>query len=207
MADQNAYLNPSAFLGRLITEILQFAYVTYYLWANAIVLYLLLQYVRDSRVHEHWRRLRQMALGLVAAYVLNFAINFIIPALSPRLFIHDAYEHELEGLFLGKILQTAIKNAAGGDPKKPKSFGAFPSGHVGITWLAALAAQRLGLTRYAAVARVAAILMTSAVVYLRYHYAVDAIAAVVLPAAGLWIARLLAAHQGDDARTRPLPLP
>eukprot|EP00047_Mylnosiga_fluctuans_P002584 m.225080 g.225080 ORF g.225080 m.225080 type:complete len:323 (+) comp11208_c0_seq1:21-989(+) len=205
-ADANNIVNPAAIVGSLITEILQIAYVTYYLWANGIVIYLLLQLSQDPQSPQRRQRLRQIVAGLVAAYVTNFMINFLIPAVSPRLHLHDQYLNELEGVFLGKFFQSAIKAAAGGDALKPKSFGAFPSGHVGITWFAFLAARRLGLTRYAQVARIAAILMTMAVVYLRYHYAVDAIFAIVLPAAGLWAGVLTGAPDTGLHDHAPLPL-
>ena len=74
--------------------------------------------------------------GWISAYCLNFLVNFITPAVSPRLWLGSEYNTPLEGLFLGQIFQNAIKSAAGGDAFKPTSFGAFPSGHVGLTWLA-----------------------------------------------------------------------
>eukprot|EP00657_Telonema_sp_P-1_P002427 TRINITY_DN15635_c0_g1_i1.p1 TRINITY_DN15635_c0_g1~~TRINITY_DN15635_c0_g1_i1.p1 ORF type:complete len:123 (-),score=35.16 TRINITY_DN15635_c0_g1_i1:59-427(-) len=82
--------------------------------------------------------------GWIAAYCLNFTLNFITPAVSPRLWLQHYYHTPLEGVLLGKVFQSAIKSVAGGNAYDPKSFGAFPSGHVGMTWLAAIAAGALG---------------------------------------------------------------
>lgn len=190
-ADKSPSFAPSTFLGRCITEVLQWAYMSYYFWGNVLVVLLLVVYMRDPGSLTKWHRAQSLALGWVAAYLFTFTVNFLVPAVSPRLFLAADYSTPLEGLAFGRIFQAAIKSAAGGDPAHPKSFGAFPSGHVGQTWLAALAAERLGYHQYARAARWGALLMTLATQYLRYHYAIDAIVAgVALPLIGLWIAGL-----------------
>jgi len=189
-AQDSVWFSPELPIGRLITEILQITYMTYYFYGNVLLLILLITSMRSPTSDTHWRRCRMLLYGWVAAYLLNFGINFITPAVSPRLHLHELYREPLEGIWLGKLFQSAIKSAAGGNPAKPSSFGAFPSGHVGLTWLAALSAERLGFKKYASVCRVGAVLMTMAVVYLRYHYFVDALFAMLLVKCGLVVGRL-----------------
>jgi hypothetical protein len=157
--------------------------------------------------------------------MLTFVINFAVPAMSPRLYLHDEYTADLEGLVVAKALNEELKKGAGGDPRHPRSFGAFPSGHVGLTWLPACIAWRLGFTavchampchavdgagpamtqchvhvQYGRVAGAGAVCMTGAVLYLRYHYLSDALAAIaVLVPAGLYAGRLLPHQMHEDA--------
>jgi len=228
-AQSSSLLNPSMPLGRLTTEVLQCTYMTYYLWGNGMLLFLTLmsfkkrgepatgtlarfvQSVLDWVPYDNgsswmaWRKTRMLLYGWIMAYCLNFAMNFATPAVSPRLWLQAEYNTPLEGLFLGQIFQNAIKSAAGGDAFKPKSFGAFPSGHVGLTWLAAIAAGHLGLHKYSKLATVGACLMTCAVVYLRYHYFVDALFASTLVYTGLVVGRMTPAlRQADERNLGPM---
>jgi len=223
-AQSSPLFGPDQPLGRVITEVLQCTYMTYYLWGNAMLLFLTLMSFKKggeaapagaARIvqgvldwvpynqgtgWQAWRQTRMLLYGWIAAYTLNFGMNFVTPAVSPRLWLQAEYTTPLEGLFLGQIFQNAIKSAAGGDAFKPKSFGAFPSGHVGLTWLAAIAAGQLGLVKYQKAAIVGACLMTCAVVYLRYHYFVDALFAALLVYTGLLIGRMTPELKKNDTR-------
>jgi len=200
-AQASPTFGPDKPMGKLVTEVLQCTYMSYYFWGNLMLLYMLLVSIAPSCTNRRWawRRTRMLLYGWIAAYCLNFAINFSTPAVSPRLWLQHYYHTPLKGLFLGEIFQGAIKSAAGSDAYDPKSFGAFPSGHVGLTWLAAISAGALGYARYAPVARVGATLMTCAVVYLRYHYFVDALFAIVLVWTGLVVGRMTPGLKRRDA--------
>jgi hypothetical protein len=166
--------------------------------------------------------MRMASYSMAGAYMLTFVINFAVPAMSPRLYLHDEYSADLEGLLVAKALNEALKKGAGGDPRHPMSFGAFPSGHVGLTWLPACIAWRLGFTavchampcggwapgmtqchvtvQYGRVVVAGAVAMTGAVLYLRYHYLSDALAAIaVLVPAGLYAGRMLPHQMHEDA--------
>jgi len=214
-AEQSPVFSPAQPVGKWMTEILQLAYMSYYLWGNVFMAWLLLKTIvtsyksqgADESIEltsgteralpkqdepkqlsvsdETWLKTRMLLYGWIAAYLASFMINFMFPAMSPRLFLEKEYHTELTGVFIGKILLNAIKSAAGGDSSAPLSFGSFPSGHCGITWLAAVAAHRLGYIRYSKVATCGACLMTLAIVYMRYHYFSDGVASMVLLAAGL----------------------
>ena len=60
----------------------------------------------------------------------------------------------------------------------------FPSGHAALSWIAAICALRLA-PRWGRAATVAAVLITLATLWLRYHYLVDLIAAIPLLLFGL----------------------
>eukprot|EP00656_Telonema_subtile_P029735 TRINITY_DN32822_c0_g1_i1.p1 TRINITY_DN32822_c0_g1~~TRINITY_DN32822_c0_g1_i1.p1 ORF type:complete len:385 (+),score=84.20 TRINITY_DN32822_c0_g1_i1:132-1286(+) len=205
-AQASPVFNPAAPLGKLVTEVLQCTYMSYYFWGNGMLLFMCLVAIAPSCANRRWawRRTRMLLYGWIAAYCLNFAINFTTPAVSPRLWLQHYYHTPLKGLFLGELFQGAIKSAAGSDAYDPKSFGAFPSGHVGLTWLAAFAAGALGYATYARVARVGACLMTMAVVYLRYHYFVDALFATVLVGTGLVVGRMTPGLMQRDAMLKEL---
>ena len=140
-----------------------------------------------------------MALQAVAsAYALNFLINFCIPALSPRIYFGEEYTTEIRGLYVGAYFRQFVTKAAA------KSFGAFPSGHVGITWLSSIMAARLGFYRYAWANRVAGVLMVCATLYLRYHYFVDVLGALLLIRFGLSMGGFVALKKPrslDDMRS------
>jgi len=199
-AMQHPVFSPALPIGKAITEVLQCTYMSYYFWGNGMLLYMVLTHFKPGPNRWAYRRTRQLLYGWVAAYCLNFAINFVTPAVSPRLWLQHYYSYiQLEGLSLTSLFQNAVKAGAGSNAYDPKSFGAFPSGHVGLTWLAALSAERLGYTRYARVARVGACLMTMAVLYLRYHYFVDALFASLLTATGLVVGRMTASYKEEDS--------
>jgi len=211
-AQSSALFSPAMPIGKLITEILQCTYMSYYFWGNGMILFLVLTSFRKATTRSSdtvgagytaWRRTRMLLYGWISAYCLNFLVNFITPAVSPRLWLGSEYNTPLEGLFLGQMFQNAIKSAAGGDPFKPKSFGAFPSGHVGLTWLAAISAGQLGFFKYQKFAVVGACLMTCAVVYLRYHYFVDALFASALVYTGLVVGRMTNKLKDEDSSIVP----
>ena len=204
--DANEWMGPTTLVGNVYAEILQIMYASYYLWGNAMAVYLLLQYVVScwtrtgrfqtilSRIEtsvvgdttspnltpeQHWRRLMMFSTAWTGTYILNFTINLMVPAVSPRIYLAQEYQHDIEGLYFCHRIRSALKGAAA------NSFSAFPSGHCGLSWLSAVLAHRFGFRRYAKVVRGAAVLITLATIVLRYHYFVDALSATLLLAFGM----------------------
>ena len=201
--DQNEFIGPNTFIGMIYAEILQIMYGSYYIWGNALGIYLAYQYylackrgdgagmasssssssssIRPTKLKEermthdqHWRRLMMFMTAWTGTYVLNFTMNLLFPAVSPRIYIAEEYENEISGLFFANMIRSALKGAAA------NSYSAFPSGHCGMSWLPAYMAHRMGFSRYAYYAKIAAVLITSATIVLRYHYFVDMLFATVL---------------------------
>eukprot|EP00004_Rigifila_ramosa_P025391 TRINITY_DN7592_c0_g1_i1.p1 TRINITY_DN7592_c0_g1~~TRINITY_DN7592_c0_g1_i1.p1 ORF type:complete len:460 (-),score=113.45 TRINITY_DN7592_c0_g1_i1:64-1401(-) len=181
---------PSSPLGLLLTEYLQITYITYYFWGNGLLVVMMLIYLHSvakrtlAESEANWLRLQQTLLGIVGAYVANFGLNLLFPAVSPRLFLAGEYTVPLEGLFVAGFFNNMVKTAAA------DSFGAFPSGHVAQTWLASGLAYRLGFHQYSRVCHVAAVSMTLATLYLRYHYLCDVLGGLALMRFGIYLSGL-----------------
>lgn len=190
-ADTSDWVGPYSLLGRFVTEILQLLYFSYYLWGNLFVIYLGWEYLvscyKNGWRHDkvRWRKIQMLLLCFVGTFMLNFSINFVFPAVSPRIYLADRYQNELRGFWIGDLMRGAIKKGAA------NSYGAFPSGHVALTWVPALAASRLGYPVYGRICELAAAGITLATIFLRYHYFVDALGASLLIIFGLYFARLL----------------
>jgi PAP2 superfamily len=193
--DTNPMIGPNALLGRIMNEVLQILYASYYIWGNAIGAYMLYSYARavsytrhqnssspplepNMRLDAHWRRLRIFTITWVGAYMLNFVLNLLFPAVSPRIALADEYQNPIQGFLVTNMIRDALTKAAS------NSYTAFPSGHCGISWTAALMATRLGYHRYARITWVAVVLITLATQVLRYHYFVDMVFAILLPLFG-----------------------
>jgi hypothetical protein len=122
--------------------------------------------------------------------MVTFLINFAVPAVSPRLYLHDRYHTSFPGLLFSRFIRGLIESGAGADPTHPKSFGSFPSGHVMMTLYTAMATRRLGMVAYSNVVWIATVTMFCAVLYLRFHYFVDALTTIPIVLFGLWVACL-----------------
>jgi hypothetical protein len=183
--DQNTNFGPTTFFGRLLTEILQLSYVSYYVWGPLLIIALSTQYITDAwmdhdqqRKDDSWRNVKMFLCAWLGTCVLNFAINLLVPALSPRLYIADRYTNPLDGFGLSAFFRRAIYIAGDG------SYGTFPSAHTSVSWVTGLAAFK-HFRHYGRVTIVAAMLITLATVYLRYHYVIDLLGAVPLVVFGM----------------------
>eukprot|EP01089_Gocevia_fonbrunei_P019821 TRINITY_DN713_c0_g1_i3.p2 TRINITY_DN713_c0_g1~~TRINITY_DN713_c0_g1_i3.p2 ORF type:complete len:154 (+),score=26.03 TRINITY_DN713_c0_g1_i3:729-1190(+) len=117
-------------------------------------------------------------------------LNLLVPARSPRVYIADMYTIDLDGFGLAGLLRRSIYSASQG------SFGAFPSGHVALSWVTALMAKKLWnniswispvLTKlHSQGCFFSAIMITLATLFLRYHYFMDVVCAFPLIVFGLF---------------------
>eukprot|EP01132_Coremiostelium_polycephalum_P008535 gene8535-10490_t len=178
--DQSRFIGPQSFLGRFSTEIFQLSYISYYIWGYFMELYILFNMWRCHRSKDPavikmlslWdQRLKMFVCTWLATYFLVFSVNLTFPAESPRVYLNGKYEHPLTGFGFAGFIRNKIENAAKG------SYGSFPSGHIATSWAVAIAAYRV-LPIYGTIASVAALLITIATMYLRYHYFVDFLAAI-----------------------------
>lgn len=182
--DRSAVLGPATHLGRGITELLQLAYFSYYVWGYGLLFFLLRRVFRGGG-DGAWALLQAFLCAWVGAYLLNFALYLAVPAMGPWWAFPEWYAHPLEGLALaGPIRALIAENQVTPD--------CFPSGHTALSWITALVALRVA-PRYGRLALVAAMLITLATLWLRYHYATDVLAAIPLILVGLawggWIPR------------------
>jgi len=178
--DKSEILNPATFVGRLITEILQLSYTSYYLWGYLTLLMLMYRYAwscyKGESADVKLIQLKMYICGWLFTYYLNFFFNLAFPAKSPRIYMKESYSHPLNGFGLAGHLRMASTDDS--------SFGTFPSGHVGGSFVAALYGIRL-FGGFGKLSTVAAIFITFATVLLRYHYFVDVIGAIPVVLMGL----------------------
>jgi membrane-associated phospholipid phosphatase len=127
-----------------------------------------------------WRRLLMIILAILGAFLLNYIVSFIFPAVSPRVSLTKRFEHQLSGYWFSDIIRSGLSKTDEG------TYGSFPSGHVALTWVPAIAALKLGYRKYGWSCLVAAVLITFSTLYLRYHYFTDVLFAVPLIVFGLY---------------------
>jgi membrane-associated phospholipid phosphatase len=115
----------------------------------------------------------------LSTYIINFWLNLLIPAVSPRIYIEHKYSGELTGFGIANAFRSLIKSQSKG------SYGAFPSGHVASSWIAGFVSVKYFKT-YGKISLFSAVMITLATVYLRYHYFVDVIGAIPLVFFGMF---------------------
>jgi membrane-associated phospholipid phosphatase len=200
--DRSDLLGPHAPLGRVATEVFQVAYFSYYVWGYGLFLLLAARYLRAGAAGDPAGAPAQGNLcawlcAWVGAYLVNYVLYVLVPAWGPWLTHPALYTHDLEGLLLtGPIRALIAANLVTPD--------CFPSGHTALSWIAALGALRLA-PRYGRFALAAAVPITLSTVGLRYHYAVDVLAALPLVLLGLTWGGFL--RRRRPAPRRPAPAP
>lgn len=173
--DRSSWIGPTTPLGRVVSELLQVSYFSYYAWGYGL-LFLLLVWHWKGRIA--WRQVQAYLMAWVGAYLVNFALYLVVPAMGPWYAFGQWFQHRIDGLWLTRPIRDLIM-------ENQVTPDCFPSGHTALSWIAAIVALRVA-PRYGRVALVAAILITVATLALRYHYAIDVIAAVPLIALGLF---------------------
>jgi len=196
--DTSPTLSPETTLGSLIGHFLSFVYVSYYFYGyfvigiSAIIWIYYLANKGECRLTEkYWRACQHVAATWTFSFMITFLLNTIVPARSPRLHLKDKFIHPL----------FVSKSSTEGAPAKPSAFsiwlnktihqddtyGSFPSGHVGETLSVAIAAKMGGkkyqnkfLNFAGNVVMVISVFMASATLWLRYHYFVDVLVAILV---------------------------
>ncbi len=173
----------------VITEILQIAYSSYYLFFIALFFEF---YRRSDRTEFH-----SGAMMIVYGFYLSYIGYLLFPAVGPRFMLHDffSYDAELPGLLLTPLLRDII-NAGGGiiagvpNPIEYVHRDAFPSGHTQLTLTAMyLAFTKRSMHRWWLL--IVGSLLIIATIYLRYHYLIDVIAGIVFFFFTIWSGKRL----------------
>ncbi len=168
----------------VITEILQIAYSSYYLYYIALFTEL---YRRGDRTE-----FQSGGMLVVYAFYLSYIGYLLVPAIGPRFTLHDfsMTDVELPGLFLTKYLRMFI-NSGGGVPENglnPVLYvnrDTFPSGHTELTLMAMYLAFTLKAKIRWFLLMVGTLLIISTV-YMRYHYLVDVMAGMLMFLFAVW---------------------
>ena len=183
--DKNNTVGPHTKLGMIINSFLQIFYSLYYI-VPYIFIYILCyaNCIRETvyrynnngnkskKYDKHWSELFFILSVYTITYSLVLTINTIIPASSPRLYIQNKYNHQLNLHGLSKFFNKICKDNG--------SANSFPSGHVAETLSIAIAL--FGMKRYinGTIALIISFLITSATLVLRYHYFCDVLCGILI---------------------------
>ena len=143
-------------------------------------------------VKRRMRTFRIYIMTLLFGFYVSYLLYFLMPAIGPRFIIHDFYaiDKELPGLVLTGPFRTLI-NAGNNitpamterptetDPYDFVNRDCMPSGHTMMSVLGLMMAWRYR-SKWRWMLLVGSPSVVISTVYLRYHYAVDVIAGIIL---------------------------
>ncbi len=146
-----------------LTEILQLAYTSFYLFPLGLLFALYF----SKRLVDF----RHAQFGMLLSFYLSYFGYFVVPALGPRFMDQGPPP----GLFLSRVIQESLNHLERAGAMRD----AFPSGHVAVALVVQWYAFRCFRHRGFWLLPLTLALIFSTV-YLGYHYAVDVVAGVVL---------------------------
>lgn len=163
-------VNPTVWLERfanpLLTGLLQFAYISYYL------IPLLLGGVLIAR--GRFGAFEEVLFGILLCFYLSYIGYLLVPAIGPRFTLSHLQTGDLQVSPFIKTIQDAL-NAL----EKNKT-DAFPSGHTAVSLMCLYYAwkEREKMLFAVLIPVVTGLLIST--VYLRYHYVIDVVAGIAL---------------------------
>jgi membrane-associated phospholipid phosphatase len=157
---------------RFWSTVLHAAYFSYYLVVTLPALYFVLR--------GDLRAVRQFVLALMATFVTCYLVFLFFPVAGPY-YLFPAPSPWFTDNAPARLVYRILENGS--------SYGAaFPSSHVAATVAAVLAARRQS-TRLGLLLLVPTVLLTVGVVYCQMHYAVDAVAGLLVGVTMAWATR------------------
>lgn len=159
------------FTNPLLTEWLQFAYMTYYF----IPIILGVEFILKNKESEFDYLIRNVVL----AFYLSYITYLFMPAIGPRFTLHNfaSLNLEIPGLFLTDFFRNIV-NTGGGvpigslHPEQMVNRDCMPSGHTWITIVNMYIAFKCH-SKYKYLILFFGLSLIVATIYLRYHYVVD----------------------------------
>jgi len=149
----------------VITEIMQFAYTSYYLLP--IILGVVLK--TKGRKTEFNKGL----FLIILCFFLSYVGYILVPAIGPRYTMNHLQSIELKGIFLRNNIDGILNTIEG------IKRDAFPSGHTAVTLVVLYLAYKFQKSLFWIFLPFVSALLVSTV-YLRYHYVVDVIGGILL---------------------------
>ena len=170
----------------VLTEILQLAYVSYYL--------LMITLAVELHMRGEIERFSFVIFTVTYGFFLSYIGYILFPAVGPRFTLHafDSINKELPGVYFTDALRVFLNSGESipNDLPNPVALAqrdAFPSGHTEMTLIILYFAYKYRVkSRY--VLYVVGTLLIISTVYLRYHYVVDLIGGVLFLAFTVWTA-------------------
>jgi len=194
LADQAMFGgNPADFLykfsNKILTELLQLAYVSYYF------LPIILGYELYKK--KETLKLEYLMFLIIFGFFLSYLGYLCFPAVGPRFTIYNFanLDKELPGIFFTHFLRDYINSGEGISrhtlfPIKIVERDAFPSGHTDITLLVIYLSIIFKASSKKFILPTG-ILIIFATVYLRYHYVSDLIAGTLFMIFTVWSGKYL----------------
>ena len=170
----------------VLTEILQLAYVSYYL--------LMITLAVELHMRGEIEKFTFVIFTVTYGFFLSYIGYILFPAVGPRFTLHafDSINKELPGVYFTDALRVFLNSGESipNDVPNPVALAqrdAFPSGHTQMTLIILYFAHLYRVkSRY--VLYVVGTLLIISTVYLRYHYVVDLIGGVLFMAFTVWTA-------------------
>jgi membrane-associated phospholipid phosphatase len=183
-------VNPTVWITRfsspVLTEILQLAYVSYYL--------LMITLAVELHLRGDLENFSFVMFTVTYGFFLSYFGYMMFPAVGPRFTLHtfDSINKELPGLYFTGPLREFLNSGESipNDIPNPIAMAqrdAFPSGHTQMTLIIIYFAHKYQIkSRY--VLYVVGTLLIISTVYLRYHYVVDLIGGALFMVFTVWTA-------------------
>ncbi len=170
----------------LLTEVLQLAYVSYYL--------LMLTLGIELYIRKECGKFLLTTFTITYGFLVSYVGYMFFPAVGPRFTLHSFHSlnSELPGVFLTNALRDFI-NSGESIPlhvANPIAFAqrdAFPSGHTEMALIVMYLAHKFRITSRWWLYTFGTLLIISTV-YLRYHYVTDLIGGAVFMIFTIWTA-------------------
>ncbi|MCX7984572.1 MAG: phosphatase PAP2 family protein [Bacteroidetes bacterium] len=163
----------SQFAHPILTEILQWAYFSYYF------LFIILGYELFRKYDMS--TFDRAAFFIVYGFYLSYLGYFLLPAVGPRFTLHNFYaiNEELPGLWLTPFMREFINAGESISFSMPNAIDyvqrdVFPSGHTQLTLVIVYLSHQYKISSRWGITLIAILLIISTV-YLRYHYVIDLI--------------------------------
>lgn len=162
------------FSSNIFSEIMYIGYFSFYLLIAGFVLYLYFKKSPEFSI---------LIFKLAASLLLFYLIFGIFPSAGPQFFFSAVDHTPPDAYVFDKIMHFIIKN---GD----QPTGAFPSSHVGISIIILLLSKKSAPTFFR-IAWPFVIILILSTVYIKAHYAIDAIGGIIIAPIILYIASQL----------------
>ena len=180
--DQNKYLNPTTFLGKLLNTFFQIFYMIYFfipvicVFGHPLIgtikesIYIHKKGRKSENYEKVWSELYFMGSCFIFSFIPVIYGNVNMPAWSPRLFLKNEYKNEL--VFFQPIQLISIR--------KNESANSWPSGHISETSVFFYALHILGFKKLEIFIGICAFNIIWATMILRCHYFADVCISVVI---------------------------
>lgn len=152
-----------------LTELMQLAYISFYLLPIALGVSLIR--------HRRYDEFEIAATVIVGGFFSSFLLYFVLPALGPRFLLAGSLG-PLPSFESSAAIRDVLNSLEG------VQRDAFPSGHAAVALICLGLARRYEKRLVVWMAPVVAAMLVSAV-YLRYHYVLDLVAGAALALAAL----------------------